>query len=699
MRLCIILVWLVLSGFPIASLNGQNQIFIDSLINVREKTKDAIEKVKISNELAFQWKLSNPQKAIQQAEEALSIAKSINYQSGESTAYVVLGLIQMYESNYIKADSFLLLALDLRIQLGIKSDIAGTYNNLGISQYDQGNDSKAVFFFKEGLKTLEGEPLSKTEAMLCNNIADSYIYLGDYKSAIDYISQSIAIREQLNDRHGKARSLLNLGYWYLKIENVEKAIENSKEALTIFESFNDSTYIAKSCINLGDIYFQIGEYKTSTQFFDKAVSLQKYLEIEDVATLYQNLGNLLEKTKDLSGAMEAFNTSMDIYNKNGFIDEVAKVKLTIGSIYFDRSEYQISLKHLQDSQEIADESEDLSLKMQIAQMLSEAYTKTNQTELALKYSRRYNRLKDSISSSLQMAMNYKIDLEEAKTKNAILEKENASQLAATERKNLINISLITGIILWTFLSIAIIIAYKNQRKRRVAELKVINKNNEIDTLLKEQQLKTTYAKLAGQDEERKRIGQDLHDRIGGILSTVKLYLKGFDEKLDAIQSENKQQFTKANDLLDEAVVEVRKIAKNIHSGILTKFGLKAELENLAEMLNNSNRIQVKVVTHGLEKRLPVEMAIKIYRIIQELVSNVLKHAGASKITIQVNEFKDVLNVVVEDNGIGFDPEKIKDKGGMGLKNIESRVYDLHGTIIIDSGRGNGASVAIDVPIE
>ncbi len=699
MRLCIILVWLVLSGFPIASLNGQNQIFIDSLINVREKTKNAIEKVKISNELAFQWKLSNPQKAIQQAEEALSIAKSINYQSGESTAYVVLGLIQMYESNYTKADSFLLLALDLRIQLGIKSDIAGTYNNLGISQYDQGNDSKAVFFFKEGLKTLEGEPLSKTEAMLCNNIADSYIYLGDYKSAIGYISQSISIREQLNDRHGKARSLLNLGYWYLKIENVEKAIENSKEALTIFESFNDSTYIAKSCINLGDIYFQIGEYKTSTQFFDKAVSLQKYLEIEDVATLYQNLGNLLEKTKDLSGAMEAFNTSMDIYNKNGFFDEVAKVKLTIGSIYFDRSEYQISLKHLQDSQEIADESEDLSLKMQIAQMLSEAYTKTNQTELALKYSRRYNRLKDSISSSLQMAMNYKIDLEEAKAKNAILEKENASQLAATERKNLINISLITGIILWTFLSIAIIIAYKNQRKRRVAELKVINKNNEIDTLLKEQQLKTTYAKLAGQDEERKRIGQDLHDRIGGILSTVKLYLKGFDEKLDAIQSENKQQFTKANDLLDEAVVEVRKIAKNIHSGILTKFGLKAELENLAEMLNNSNRIQVKVVTHGLEKRLPVEMAIKIYRIIQELVSNVLKHAGASKITIQVNEFKDVLNVVVEDNGIGFDPEKIKDKGGMGLKNIESRVYDLHGTIIIDSGRGNGASVAIDVPIE
>ena len=219
---------------------------------------------------------------------------------------------------------------------------------------------------------------------------------------------------------------------------------------------------------------------------------------------------------------------------------------------------------------------------------------------------------------------------------------------------------------------------------------------ETDGILKDIELKTTYARLEGQDEERKRIAQELHDRLGVMLSTIKLYFQGLENKLE---QKGKEQFLKANDLLDEATSEVRRISHDMNSGILNKFGLKAQLENLADILINSNKIEVNVLTHGLEKRFSATLERQIYRIIQELISNVLKHAKASRITIQVNQFQDVINVMVEDDGKGFDLESAHVKNGMGLKNIKYRVQELNGSVIFDSAPGRSTTVALDIPID
>lgn len=251
--------------------------------------------------------------------------------------------------------------------------------------------------------------------------------------------------------------------------------------------------------------------------------------------------------------------------------------------------------------------------------------------------------------------------------------------------------IICGILAFVLLfGVAGAIVYFKEQKKQIAYLR-------IDELLIEKELTANYARLEEQEKERNRIAQDLHDRLGSMLSVVKLSLGTIDAKIEGLQEESKTQYAKANKLLDEACEEVRNISHGLKNSILAKFGLKAALESFIDSLSG-NDLKVELSTHNIDNRLENKIEINVFRIIQELVSNTLKHAKASRLVIQVNRFEDLLNVTVEDNGIGFNPEQLNEKkAGLGLHNIEARVHDLDGSFNIDSGKGNGTTTMIDIP--
>ena len=199
--------------------------------------------------------------------------------------------------------------------------------------------------------------------------------------------------------------------------------------------------------------------------------------------------------------------------------------------------------------------------------------------------------------------------------------------------------------------------------------------------------------VEGQEDERKRIAEDLHDRVGSILSTVKLYFNSLNTKIDTFQGENNQQFEKANTLLDEAVDEIRRISHNLISSILMKFGLGPALKDLCETVEGAQQIKVDLQMHGIDQRLNNQLEISLYRIIQELISNILKHATATEITISITHQNGNLNILVEDNGKGFDTSVIPN--GIGLKNIKSRILKLNGQINIDSVTDRGTIVNLN----
>ena len=236
-----------------------------------------------------------------------------------------------------------------------------------------------------------------------------------------------------------------------------------------------------------------------------------------------------------------------------------------------------------------------------------------------------------------------------------------------------------------------------KQKHRLKELEVDVKNQEIDNLLKDQEAKSYASLLEGQNYERERIAQDLHDRLGGTLSAVKVHFSLMDEKIQLIKQENKDLFDKVNSMLNEAVQDVRRISHDLSSGRLAKLGLRGALKDLAAIISSAKNIEVEFYMDESLPDFDKKKEQSIYAIVQELVSNMLKHANATGVEIQLNKQDDQLNLLFEDNGVGFDMQN-HSYTGLGISGLSKRVEALDGTINFDSVVGRGTIVIINIPL-
>lgn len=199
-----------------------------------------------------------------------------------------------------------------------------------------------------------------------------------------------------------------------------------------------------------------------------------------------------------------------------------------------------------------------------------------------------------------------------------------------------------------------------------------------------------------QDNERKRIASDLHDSLGSMLSTVKLRLNGLQDDFEEKVPEKLSRFKDTVNMLDEAIDELRQISHNMLPVSLRRFGLRAALETFVAQVNSSRQLDARLQILGPERRLPEETEVAIYRICQELVQNVIRHANASLVTIQIIDHSDTLNIIVEDNGKGMRKEDIVK--GFGFSTIQSKVNLLRGSFEIESQPGKGFMVLVDLPV-
>ncbi|MGB0933152.1 MAG: sensor histidine kinase [Lishizhenia sp.] len=214
----------------------------------------------------------------------------------------------------------------------------------------------------------------------------------------------------------------------------------------------------------------------------------------------------------------------------------------------------------------------------------------------------------------------------------------------------------------------------------------------VQGLLKEEELKATYALLEGQDNERLRIAQDLHDGLGAQLSVIKIYT----DLLQQGSPTKKQQdlIQKQNIAIVEAIKNIRFISHNLSNSVLAHFGLKKALKSLTESLNSTKTISITTHTSFVcEPNL--EISRTIYQIIQELFNNTIKHADATQITVELSVFKDALSLILVDNGTGFNTAETNP--GLGLKSIRLRVKKLKGDFSIDSNPKTGTTVIIEIP--
>ena len=213
----------------------------------------------------------------------------------------------------------------------------------------------------------------------------------------------------------------------------------------------------------------------------------------------------------------------------------------------------------------------------------------------------------------------------------------------------------------------------------------------------EKQLLALTSILQGQEEERSRIAKDLHDGLGGLLSSVKLNLSALKGNMN-LPGKDASLFAKSITQLDVAIAEMRRVAHNMMPEALLKFGLKEAIQDYCESINESNIIKIKFTCLSLNNRLEKTTELSLYRIIQELTNNAIKHAAAKNIFVQLAKNDSSITLTVEDDGKGFDTAGLTKIKNAGLQNVQARVDYLKGIMTIESTIGNGSSVNIEIHI-
>lgn len=230
----------------------------------------------------------------------------------------------------------------------------------------------------------------------------------------------------------------------------------------------------------------------------------------------------------------------------------------------------------------------------------------------------------------------------------------------------------------------------------IYQRKMIANQEEKRKMQTDKQQELLRAILATQESERKRLAEDLHDSVGQVLSAIKLNLHRLenfctqDEKVSNLLSNTRN-------LVDESIQEIRSIIQNVRPPLLTDFGLQEALKDLCYKIQQNTGIEVNCKNDTGNERFSAEIEITLYRIIQELFGNTIKHAEAKNVQIYFHLEDGLIYLRYTDDGKGFDLKE--EKNGSGLKNMESRASFIHGKINYQSAINKGIEVKISVPVK
>jgi signal transduction histidine kinase len=295
-------------------------------------------------------------------------------------------------------------------------------------------------------------------------------------------------------------------------------------------------------------------------------------------------------------------------------------------------------------------------------------------------------IKDVTSQqSASLEKKYETGKKEATIKQ--LQAEQALHILSIRQKNTLNYILIGSAI--AILVVALLSYRTYKQKQRIQQQRI----TELET---EKKLTATEAVLKGEEQERTRLAQDLHDGLGGMLSGIKYSFNNMKGNL-VMTPDNAQAFERSMDMLDSSIQEMRRVAHNMMPEALVKFGLDTALKDFCNDITKSGALQVTYQSIAVaDATLDQTAAITIYRIIQELVNNIIKHAGARSALVQVARTNTNFSITVEDDGKGFDTAVLKASKGIGWSNIQNRVGFLKGKLDVKSAPGKGTSVLIEL---
>ncbi len=534
----------------------------------------------------------------------------------------------------------------------IKSEESDYFQALSWYNYGVAEKNKEGYPFlvktilEKAIPLLEKYPESKKLGFLYSQLAIILTYNAEFEKAGNYNKKALDLLEKVAPNSSELFfAYLNTASNFCYQAKGDEAKKNLDKAEKIIIQYPDSSLNASFYYGKTLYFITKQKHDEALVSIDKGLVYAKKFNLSLLAQMfYFNKYDILRKQKKFGDA-------------KAVLENILKEKTLMADANNKKSVYK----------QLSSLSEEMG----------------NPTE-ALTWEKNYSKLSDSLNSE-----NVKLEINKLETKFNIAEKERKiaqKELEINKKNQYLWILGLASL----FLIILIISIYLYNKK--LAKQREINHQQNLKEIQQREELNITKAILESEERERERIARDLHDGLGGMLAGIKINFSAWSST--HLETDQHEGFNKILHQLDNSVNELRHVARNLMPESLLNFGLETALNDLCEFYTRKD-LEIEFQSLNINKDLPLSIQKNIYRIIQELLANAVKHSEATNILLQCSQSDENFMITIEDNGKGFDENIYKTSKSMGIRNLKNRVDYLKGKMEINSD-SEGTNINIEL---
>jgi signal transduction histidine kinase len=598
---------------------------------------------------------------------------------------------------------------------------------------------KAGLFNDESLEPLlelkllaEGKGLDDVQMQVYYMLGKFHLLRLQNEEAQKYFSATAKKANELNDFEQQGFALDRLGITMIRMEKPDTALICFQKSIKLYQEHNLEHRLWNPLHGISSVYQLKGDYQKAKEYGEQGLRSIEGLDEKIAESILLNhmisLTSEFQALDDYIFYLDSYLATLQpgevgkgdmhlaaYYSTNGNPTErISQIQLAIeklskraptlsllsgyhrlGQTHHELEDYHNAIHAWESGLALDQKVQGGGFRLVFSQELARTYQQIGDYRQAYHYLDMHRGVSDSLSNleNMRKIDRLQIQFETVQKENTIQKQQYAiNQQARQQRMFLI----FAGVFVFFGLVIISILRSRLRLQRMMTYQQKKLHNTELERLKQESRLAALNAMYEGQEEERKRVASDLHDGLGALLTTIKLQLQHVFERNEDL---NKSiDVVKTHEMLDSACDEVRRISHNMMPHALFKMGLDAAIQDLVNTIHRSHEMEISFQNLVPLIKLKKGSEISIYRIIQELLQNVIKHAQARQVIVQISQHNGTFSLVVEDDGTGFHVSD-RHQEGVGLESVQSRVRFMNGKTTLHSEPGIGTTISIDIPIE
>lgn len=587
-------------------------------------------------------------------------------------------------------------------EFGFETGLSGYYRYMGMREEGFKRPDRAMEYYDSAYSVIRDSSGIQAKRQLAYALYRRGLlngYIEDYYSALQDLTHSARVMDALNDNNLRT-VYTNISDLFLILEKPDQAAYYGLKAISFTEKTGKKNLIASSYARYAGYKIKEGKYEEALSYLRKAEKLNGHgTDFYGGYEICLNFGQVFAALGQYDSARVYLNESLmnaekgkHAYMLKGALEQLVLVNINTGNsatakMYLEKFESVL----------ITDDTK--KDKLIFSKLSAALYSMLGDYKKAFEFSEKSILYKDSLDKDANVKQINMLDARfriSAKQNELLkLQKEKELQDARLRQQAAINKVYIFSIAL---LLLIVFLVFRNFKSKQILHVQREElQSRKISELEKDKQLTAANFMMKGQEEERSRLAKDLHDGLGGLLSGVKHSILNMKENM-ILTEENSRAFERSVDMIDNSVKELRRVAHNMMPEALAKFGLADAIRDYCKSINASGAVQVSYQDFGESHTYEKSVETSVYRIIQELINNVIKHAEATEVLVQTVCNPDRISIAVEDNGKGFDTAQLNASAGAGWNNIRSRVDYLKGIIDLKSEAEKGTSIHIELQI-